>query len=241
MKFLLGSIVLFALAYLYYWHPVRQAVKISLEIIATTVPYEQRPENPTRKILIAGDSTAYGTGAKNSKDSIAGRIGAKYPDARITNVSVNGLRLEGLNELLEKQSGETYDLILFQIGANDVTGFTKRTDVRRELEKAVAFAEARASVVILVTAGNVGLAPIFKPPATQLLSWRTRVVREIFMEVAALRPAVTYVDLYVTKENDVFGTDIEKYYAADRFHPSGAGYGVWFTDIETVLEAQLGE
>jgi lysophospholipase L1-like esterase len=239
MKFFLGGLVVVALGCFYFWHPIRQAVKISNGIIATTEPYEQSPQNAQKRILVAGDSTAYGTGAAENTQSVAGRVGALFPEATLTNVSVNGLRLAGLRELLNEQPETSYDLILLQIGANDVTGFTGREAVRSDLEKVLEYAEAHAPHVVVVTSGNVGLSPLFKSPVAELLGWRTRVVREIFIDTIAKRPAVAYVDLYVEREDDVFLTDVPRYYAEDLFHPSGDGYGLWFADIEKVLASHV--
>ena len=241
MKFLLIGAIVFVVVYIVFIHPIRQAIQISTTIIDTTEPYEQTPENPVARILVAGDSTAYGTGAADSRYSIAGRIGQLYPDASITNVSINGLRLAGLNELLKKHSADRYDLIVFQIGANDVTGFTSQADVKTELRNALSYAQVQADSTIVITSGNVGLSPVFHPPLSQLLSWRTRVVRSIFMETVAEYETATYVDLYKDKANDEFSTDINRYYAPDLFHPSGDGYGLWFREVEPVLKAKLGE
>lgn len=61
-------------------------------------------------------------------------------------------------------------------------------------------------------------------------------VREIFMREASNRSKVQYVDLFESAENDVFNTDIDKYYAPDLFHPSSAGYGVWYEDVKKYLD-----
>ena len=54
-----------------------------------TPPYEQKGSN-TKSLLILGDSTGYGTGARCAKESIAGLMGATDPDIKITNISSNG-------------------------------------------------------------------------------------------------------------------------------------------------------
>jgi lysophospholipase L1-like esterase len=228
------GLLLFALI-LYIAYPVWSGIQASKELQADAVAYQQHPDNPRLHFLVAGDSTAVGTGAKDPLDSVAGRLGARYPEADITNVSENGLRLAGLKEKLEALPERRYDLILIQIGANDVVNFTALDDVTSRLRSVLDLAEKQSEMTVVLTSGNIGLSPIFKPPFSNLISWRTRQVRDIFMEEIGARDQVRYVDLYREKGNEPFNTDVPRYYAADLFHPSGEGYGLWFRDIEKVL------
>ena len=53
-------------------------------------PYTAAPEQPTKRLLVVGDSTAVGTGADASADSLAGLIGQTHPQWRIDNLAANG-------------------------------------------------------------------------------------------------------------------------------------------------------
>ncbi len=197
-----------------------------MSIQNNAVPYEQHPDNPTMKILVAGDSTGVGTGAKSSKDSIAGRLGKDFPSADIRNISKNGITTEELRKKLDRLAEGQYDLIVVQIGANDVTKFTSKEKVAREIKLVLDYAGAHATSVILLTAGNMGLSPVFRAPFSNYITSRTLMVREIFQSEASVRPSVTYIDLFKEVEDDTFSKDIDKYYADDLFHPSSDGYGV---------------
>ena len=87
-------------------------------LIARVEPFERRL-SAAPNILVLGDSTGYGTGATKAVDSIAGRIGAAFPKYSIINESKNGRNMEGLQEKVTQVSG-TYELILLQIGGNDI-------------------------------------------------------------------------------------------------------------------------
>jgi lysophospholipase L1-like esterase len=230
MKFviLIGPLLVVVL---YFTYPLFHAIRVSKEIQQDAVPYEQHPENATMRILIAGDSTGVGTGATNPSDSIAGRIGKDFPNADITNISENGITLKELKNKLYAQPENVYDLVVLQIGANDITGFTSKRNIQSELEFVLNYAESHASSVVVLTAGNVGLAPVFRFPLSSILTSRTLMVKELFEKEAVNRASVTYVDLFKTAENEVFNTDIDRYYAKDRFHPSGEGYGEWYKDV----------
>jgi len=236
MKLILLCIILLAFVLAYYIYPIFKAIQMSIEIEENTVAYEQHPENPSMRILVAGDSAGVGTGAENSEDSIAGRIGRDYPKADITNISENGITLEQLKSKLYALPESKYGLILLQIGANDATRFTSKEKVEKELALVLNYAELHSPSVIVVTAGNIGLSPVFKSPLSNLITSRTLMVREIFIREISERPGVQYVDLFESAENDIFSTDIDRYYAPDLFHPSGAGYGVWYEDIKKYLD-----
>ncbi len=211
-----------------------KAVKVSREIESTTTPYTQNPAQPTMKILVAGDSTGFGTGASRPEDSTAGLLGQKYPNASIENISENGLKLEGLESKLQSINSE-YDLILIQIGANDIVKQTDNKKIEEVLNSVLQLTTSKSKKVIVITAGNVGLSPVFKWPLSNMITHKTKEVREIFMNTIAKYPSVKYVDLFKKKSEDIFITDIPKYYASDRFHPSSGGYKVWFTEIEKSL------
>lgn len=232
MKTAIAAALLFAvLGYGFYvWRTIARSIDISLGLIKVAKPYEQHPASPSMRILVAGDSTAVGVGSA-PEFSIAGRIGKDEPNADITNIGVSGQRLEGLLIKLSTQKGNSYDLVVLQIGANDITGRTAYSDIQARLAQALTDARALAPKVVVMTSGDVGLAPVFKWPLSAYLSARTRAVRDIFITEASRHLGVTYVDLFAEKKDDVFLTDIPRYYAPDFFHPSAEGYGVWYSQF----------
>lgn len=212
-----------------------RAIAIDARLKKSTVRYEQHPASATTRILVAGDSTAVGLGASNLSLTTAGRLGQVYPDADLTNLSENGLKIAGLTEKLQALPEKSFGLALIQIGANDVIRFVPLEEVRQNLRKMLASVTTRAGRVVLLTSGNIGLAPIFKWPLSQIYTKRTREVRTIFMEEAGAHPSVSFVDLFKEAEYDTLRTDISRYYASDLLHLSNDGYGVWFEEIQKVL------
>lgn len=236
MKILFIPLLLITLAIIWIIYPVQRAIKKSQALVVGSVAYEQHPSSPSQRILVMGDSTAIGIGATSPTLSIAGRIGAKYPTSDISNISRNGMRLAELaTRITELPTDTMYDLIVLQIGANDVTHLTSLHEVRRTLRSIIELAAAKGSEVIVMSSGNVGLSPVFRFPLSTILSKRTRDVREIYMDEIDKYENVSYIDLYHERDTDVFSSDIEKYYAMDHFHPSEHGYMVWFTEVERAL------
>ncbi|MBC7836306.1 hypothetical protein H7X87_00810 [Acetobacteraceae bacterium] len=230
------ALLLVALCYgLYLWGSIHAAIAKSVQIQARTTAYEQHPTNPSRRILVAGDSTAVGVGASLTQDSIAGRIGSDFPEAEITNLGKSGLRLALLKEALLARQNERYDLIVLQIGSNDITGRTSYTEIRNTLREILDLASKMGKKVVVLTAGNVGLSPVFHPPISWYITHRTRIVREIFIEEVGKHKNATYIDLFRERPDEPFNKDIHRYYAPDFFHPSGEGYGLWYLQLREAL------
>lgn len=215
----------------YITYPIFRATRIDKKLMQTTVPYEQHVAGTSMRILVAGDSTGVGTGTRDAKYSTAGRLGKLFPTATISNISENGLKIDGLRQKLTQLDGDYFDLALIQIGANDVIRYTSLDEIRSGVASVLATITTLSNRTIILTSGNIGLAPIFRWPLSQLYANRTREVRRIFLEEIAKHATVTYVDLYREPIDDELSKDIPRYYASDLLHLSDDGYGVWFKEI----------
>jgi lysophospholipase L1-like esterase len=225
---IIGIVLVIVLAY--------QAVRVgsllkkSVVLITSMKPYSRTIEEPSKTIVFLGDSTAYGTGSNTPEESTAGRFGALYPDATIRNYGVNGQKIHELVETLDTIDFSDADLIVIQIGANDIVRLTPVESIEKDLAILLSRTTKVTKNIILLHGGNVGLAPIFPFPIDKYYSYKTRMVRKIYLNAEEFF-GIQYIDLYRDKESDIFLTDINRYYANDVFHPSGEGYRVWFEEM----------
>ena len=97
-------------------------------------PYTAQPPQPTRRVLVVGDSTAVGTGASTAADSLPGRIGQDHPQWRIDNLAANGAKFGDVVQQLERAGGG-YDLVLVLAGGNDVIRFTSEDTLRDHVQQ----------------------------------------------------------------------------------------------------------
>jgi len=210
----------------------------SLYLIASVTPYERELKGaPT--ILVLGDSTGYGTGANESEATIAGRIGADFPQYSIINQSKNGRIIEQLKADLATLIKEAdYELILLQIGANDVLQARDPEIVSAELTAIFLILKERTPHIIMMSSGNIGGAPAFKGEEAKALTARSRIFREMFIKTAA-ETGVTYVDLFKEPADDLFIIEADKYMAIDGLHPTGAGYALWYELLRPILKTKL--
>ena len=235
MKILLLIILIILTAYILYIHPFKKASRASKTIEKNTIAYEQLPENVVKTILVLGDSTAVGTGASNSEDSIAGRLGKDFPNAAIQNVSENGLKINGLNKIIKDLPDKKYDLLVIQIGANDITFFSSKKEVGENLDSILKFANEYSDKALVLTSGDIGSSPVFNFPISYLYTKRTKSIQSIFRNKIKKYDSVDYVELFTKENNDLFNDNPQKYYAEDYFHPSSEGYGVWYKSLKTYL------
>ncbi len=240
------------------YHAVRMRVLIQRgkKVAKNAVAFQRILPEATMRILIAGDSTAVGTGAARPEESVAGRFSSDYPDAEIVNVSRNGMRVRELLSELEGGSQSTsrlgsknnivrpewrtsfvgsFDLIVLQIGANDIVYFTPLSQLREDLDALLKRARELSHTVLILHSGNLGAAPLFPWPVSTFYTARTRRVRSLYQELA-VKGGAHYVDLFQERRDDIFLQDPEKYYLTDLYHPSSDGYGVWYRRIRETLD-----
>ena len=235
--FILVIIGILALA----WFTGMWRLAKTIWLIVEVRPYEQvgTGENPS-SILVLGDSTGYGTGAGKKQFSIAGLMGAEYPQYAISNNSKNGRTIgQALVEIKTLPIEPPHKLLLLQIGGNDILQKRNVDVVRVELTSLYAEAKKRSEAVVMISSGNVGTAARYVGTKEAGEYERlTRQYREMFLDVAS-SSEVTYVDLFKEPEFDVFLQEPKKYFAIDGLHPSAAGYAQWYQSLAPVLKKEL--
>jgi lysophospholipase L1-like esterase len=206
---------------------VMRLMRIGRTLSAQTRAYKR--EHGEISLLAIGDSTVVGVGAENPKDSLPGRCSSLL-NASVENYAKSGAVVSDLLSQLAQAKRARYDLILVQIGGNDVIRLRSLTRTQKVLDDSLCAISARSTRVVLLLAGRIGKAPLFpRFIIGPLLISRAAALRARFIE-SAERRGVLYVDLLLPSK--VFNTDPERYYAKDMLHLSGDGYGVWFAAVK---------
>lgn len=208
-------------------------VQQSKKLVAQSQAFERLQDGRPR-IVVMGDSTAVGTGT-TPEGSVAGHFGAAFPNASIENVSENGWKIGQLLTAFPSYPPKSFDLIVLQIGANDIMRGTPEKEFEASLGALFDKATAAGTHVVALHSGNIGLAPMFHWPVSRILTARTLRYREIYRRVATEK-GVAYVDLFADEEDDVMSKDIAKYYAADLLHLTADGYGTWYDAIRKAMK-----
>ena len=230
MKYLIIFTIIILLVVLYYGGKVIYTKHISGKLISKTTLYKNESGDYTKTLLVLGDSTAVGVGATDKNDSVpalvASKIGATYTE----NYAVSGAEVGQLDDQIKHIKRDRYDMILVQIGANDILARNDVLVVSIDLERVLTDLKSKTNKLVFLTAGNMGdpeVIPFFlKSYYTNLtLSYHSS------FEKIAEKLGITYVNLYEDASIDPFTLDPDTYYASDKFHPSSAGYAHWFKKV----------
>lgn len=238
MNLLYSSLAVVVLVFLGYavfsYLRIQGLIREGQILVRSSAPYQKIVSGATTRVLIVGDSTGVGVGATRGEDSLAGRLSQDHPDWSIDNLSVSGRKTAELISVLRVLGPHQYDRIILQIGGNDITHFTDKVQLKRDIELVLKEAMRVGKITTLLSCGSVASALIFPRPVAFLWDRRTLRVRDIFMKASEER-GVTYVDLYRDKKSDPFFLEPYRYHARDLFHPSSEGYGLWYEELKKAL------
>lgn len=239
MKYLLPIILGLLLATImiqatiFIWH-----FRIGKNLAKQATAFSYPVSDAELRILFVGDSTAVGTGVKNPIESTAGWFHQDFPQAEIVNISKNGVKINEIIPMLQQATGQ-FDLVVLQVGANNIIYFKNLEKSKQELKALILEAKKYSPNVVQLTSGNIGAAPIFPIPINWFYTWRSKKFLTEFKEVADKNDAA-FVNLFQNKKDDAFLSDINKYYAADKLHLTGAGYRFWYEQIRAAMtEAEI--
>jgi lysophospholipase L1-like esterase len=182
------------------------------------------------RVLVLGDSLAVGCGATRPEDSIAGQIAQEFPQVTIVNRARNGARTADALEQLEADPHQRYDLILINVGGNDILKRTPFRTLPGRIDALLAAARRRSEHVIVTTTPNIGLVPMFFAPLSWWLTRRSRQLRDLFA-LACKKHGAHYVNFFHPRSTDPFCRETRRYYAPDLLHPSTDCYRYVYATI----------
>src|SRR6478752_7172730 len=183
-------------------------------------------ERPLTLIML-GDSTSVGYGVRTA-DELPGVIIARglanHLDrpVRLRSHGLTGARTADLPRQLELCFADVPDIVVILVGGNDLRDRVPPWRSAAQLGLAVATLTARGIPVVVGTCPDFGVITAIPQPLRSVLStWSLRLAaaQERAVDAAGGRPVALarLVSPQFVGHPDLF--------AADRFHPSGAGYG----------------
>lgn len=207
-------------------------IRFSESLVARSVCAQSLPEAARKTIVVVGDSTAVGVGAGSPDLSVAGRIAAAFPTARVFNYSKSGARARHVMAQLEQYPHDSADVVLIQVCANDVVGVHRIDLIEAQLRAVIDRAKALGARVFLMPGNNFCIAPFFVWPAQAVLTWRAVRIHAMLQRLAD-ETRIDFVDLLCDPKEDPFAREPRRYYSEDLLHPSGEGYALYFSALLT--------
>jgi lysophospholipase L1-like esterase len=239
MLYIAVALFLIASVPLAYWTIVFfQKYEISRFLINRAVAYQVVNTDYTRTLLILGDSTGVGVGALQPEDSVAGRLAKAMDATYIENRAVSGAVAADVGLQLSDALLPRYNVILIQVGANDIVRFHDTKAVAAQLLDTIQNASKRSDATYLMSAGDLGATTNFPSPMRPFYTKLTLRYHAAF-EKMAKDAGVVYINLYMPPEEDPFVKDPNRYLSIDGFHPSSDGYGLWFDRLWEVAKTNI--
>ena len=206
-------------------------VRVSAGLVAKAIPYQRA--DGSLSMLVIGDSTAVGVGADTPADTVAGYL-SNTLNASVENYSKSGAVTADMEAQFAQAKNSHYDLILIQVGANDVIRFHSLSGTQALLDTILKNARTKSDHVVLLTAGRIGEAPLFPWFVGPFITHRAHQMRDLFKATADAN-GVAYVDLFNIP--DPFLSDPQKYYAPDGLHLTKDGWYFWYEQTLQTIEA----
>jgi lysophospholipase L1-like esterase len=205
------------------------------------IDFTTEGEQPAIRMAFLGDSLVEGVGASGPREALAGQVARKVSDETGRAVDLVGFGVSGAitADVVRDQLGEVdagrFDVIVIEIGSNDVTHATSLDSVERSTRTMLEQATDRASIVVFGSAGKLN-SRNFLPPLRQLMMARATQVRERQREVAdELGVAFMDVSKSVSPTYDAAADATSE----DEFHPGDVGYEIWARPLAELVVEEL--
>jgi lysophospholipase L1-like esterase len=177
------------------------------------------------RFVVLGDSIGAGTGAGRAGDALGPRLAAALDAegiaADLSVVAVPGAVSRDLGPQVRRAVAARPDLALVVIGANDLARFVPPAQAAADLGAAVTALRDAGAEVVVVPAPDLALVPWIPAAYRSLVSAACAQLQARQRE--AVRQAGGVVAALGTDLDAAFAAD-PGLFAADRFHPSSAGY-----------------
>ncbi|SFR05317.1 Lysophospholipase L1 [Lentzea waywayandensis] len=192
------------------------------------------------RLCLLGDSIAAGVGSTRREDTLgpllAERLRAKGHQVDLSVRAFAGARSADLRA--QVRAAGKVDVAVVVIGANDLTRFVPAHVGAQQLHDAVADLRRAGAAVVVSTAPDLSVVAHVPPALRDVVSAVSRDYAQV-QQQAVIRAGgvVAHVERAVTPQ---FAAD-PSLFAADRFHPSAAGYRAIAAALAPAVEAVAAE
>lgn len=199
------------------------------------------PAGKPIQMAVLGDSTAAGVGASSPDASMPRQVArALNRTVYLRSFAKSGARIDDvlqdqIPQLLALWPDERPDIVLIDVGANDVTHLT-RVNAFRSAYLGVLDAIPEGPSVIVLGVPDMGSVARLPQPLRFIAGVRGGTYDNV---VESMRDQnADYVNI-ADFTGPRFGAEPDRYFAGDRYHPNDEGYRLWAETILPVLNWRL--
>jgi lysophospholipase L1-like esterase len=181
----------------------------------------------TLRLAVLGDSIAFGIGASRASETLASRLVAALATAGVPAESrvfaVPGAVSADLAPQVERARAWRPDVAVVVVGANDLTRLVPPDRAAAALGSAVRELTSAGASVVVAPAPDLSVVPHVPPAFRAIVRLGSQALRRAQVRAAGRQGALVADAEGTTSAAFVRDPSL---FSADRFHPSGAGYGV---------------
>lgn len=182
--------------------------------------------NGSSELLVIGESTVAGLGARTHNTALAGQFASQLSKrigipVRWTAIGKNGVTAKRtISELLPRVPAKKFDYILIGLGGNDVIKLSSPRKWRRTMTELIRLLREQSpdSIIFITNCAAVNQSPVLPQPIRSLLWELSKMHNANAIEFAGAMDRVFYYHQ---------PTAVPKGFFADGIHPSEFGYAVW--------------
>lgn len=233
--------------------PLVAAVVIGAEVLVTLnrdylrtadfeVAFTTEGQGPPIRMAVLGDSLVEGVGASSERTSLAGQVATKVSEQTGRAVEVRGFGVSGadtddvVEDQLSKLEPGEFDVIVLEIGSNDVTAWAPLDELEESTRRMLERATELAPIVVFGGSGRLDT-PNFQRPLRDIIVWRATQVRELQADVAAEFDDVDYMN--VAEDVSPIYSRTPGANSSDQFHPSDIGYEIWARPLAELVAERI--
>jgi len=193
-----------------------------------TAPETSRANGrPAVRLVVLGDSLAFGTGASEPTGGFAfrlyDRIARERPGSEITSYAIGGTTIADVERLeVARLHGTHPDAILLCVGGNDVVRRTDPAVFAASYTRTVAAIHTNAPHAKLILFGvpNIAVSPLFADFDAAAVERLSR-ADDRAVRATATRTHASFVDLFTLSSAARHNVG---FFSSDQFHPSDDGH-----------------
>jgi lysophospholipase L1-like esterase len=199
------------------------------------------PTQAPLRITWIGDSTAAGVGASNADASVSRQVARRLADELgrpidLQVIAVSGARVADVVATQVARVDPEADVVFISVGANDTTHVTTSDEFAQQYRTLLDALPDSAAVVSLGVP-DIGSVTRLAQPLRAIVGWRGGAYDALVADEVERAGAIR-VDI-AAGTGPAFRADPDRLLAADHYHPSDDGYGVWADVIVPVAVERL--
>ena len=183
---------------------------------------------PSLRLLIVGDSSAAGVGARTQSEALSGQLvhllSQRFTVSWRLEASTGHATQNSIDRLMAMPP-QPFDCAVIALGVNDVTRATTKAQFRRKQALLLSLLQTRFKVSQILSSGvpQMQHMPLLPQPLAWVVGRQAARLDKVLGELATNTATASHIPMRFSKDPLLA--------ASDGFHPSPAAYALWAASL----------